>query len=322
MRRKQSKSLTVIFILSICATILAVLLTFSIYGTMHSIAKKWVCESCGESNEGNFCEYCGEPRPKEWTCPNCGSKNEGKFCFNCGASSPNNLPVLHAGSGDNYDVWGTNINRQTVTSVTFLSSQSDAPLSAIDVSEAGDSGVLLWFEEVGDNQYDMYLAANGKMRAPKDCASLFAHYTKCRVFNFNGVLDTSSTTNMAYMFEHCPALIELDLSSFDTSSVSDMTGMTANCLTLSSIDLGSLDTSKVRSMEGMFYNCRKLTELDISSFDTSNVIDMSFMFSGCTKLESLNIGNFVVRPKANVTSMFDGCDALSPSVYEHILPTD
>lgn len=47
----------------------------------------WQCETCGETNEKNFCGNCGAARPS-WLCPNCGDTNEKNFCGNCGMSQP------------------------------------------------------------------------------------------------------------------------------------------------------------------------------------------------------------------------------------------
>ena len=51
-------------------------------------ANGWKC-SCGEVNEGNFCQNCGskKPTPSGWTC-SCGATNTGNFCQNCGSKKP------------------------------------------------------------------------------------------------------------------------------------------------------------------------------------------------------------------------------------------
>jgi len=46
-------------------------------------ANSWTC-SCGQVNDGNFCQNCGNKRPDaSWTC-SCGQVNTGNFCSNCG----------------------------------------------------------------------------------------------------------------------------------------------------------------------------------------------------------------------------------------------
>lgn len=52
-------------------------------------AQSWVCENCGNHNDGNFCWNCGAARPSViWTCPVCFRNNEGNFCSNCGTPRP------------------------------------------------------------------------------------------------------------------------------------------------------------------------------------------------------------------------------------------
>ena len=67
--------------------------------------------------------------------------------------------------------------------------------------------------------------------------------------------DTSSVTNMEYMFSDCSGLTSLDLPNFNTSSVTDMGGMFSDCSGLTSLDLSNFNTSSVTSMGFMFYNC-------------------------------------------------------------------
>ena len=102
-------------------------------------------------------------------------------------------------------------------------------------------------------------------------------------------IDTSSVTDMNYMFGECYALTSLDLSSFNTSNVTDMNYMFGECYALTSLDLSSFNTSNVADMSLMFCGCRALTSLDLSSFDTSSVNDMYGMFSDCNSLTSLKL---------------------------------
>ena len=66
-------------------------------------------------------------------------------------------------------------------------------------------------------------------------------------------IDTSSVTNMNYMFGYCESLTSLDLSSFDTSSVTDMDIMFEGCNSLTSLTLTS-----------SFFNSSTVKEFDFS----------------------------------------------------------
>ncbi len=52
-------------------------------------ANSWVCPTCGNVNDGNFCPKCGTKKPSTtWICPTCGAENDGNFCPKCGAKKP------------------------------------------------------------------------------------------------------------------------------------------------------------------------------------------------------------------------------------------
>ena len=115
-------------------------------------------------------------------------------------------------------------------------------------------------------------------------------------------IDTSSVTDMNYMFGECYALTSLDLSSFNTSNVADMSLMFCGCRALTSLDLSSFDTSSVNDMYGMFSDCNSLTslKLTLSFFNSSAVTE--FDFSGLTSwTETTSLEQFV-----NAISSKDG----------------
>lgn len=276
----------------------------------------WICENCSYENlyMGRFCEECGAARTTgEWTCGVCGRINDRNFCEECGASRdatgtaavPTDIPAptpeaMHVLKSDipayetstNLMVFGTDVERRDVRSITLLSSLEDASSDAIDVSEAGDGGVLLWFESDGGDMFDMFLGANGKMIAPESCEGLFKYYTHCKEIHLNDCLDTSQTTSMKNMFNGCWNLVELD-------------GIT-------------FDTSKVTSMWFMFNGCTKLEKLDLSTFDTTAVQNFTCMFHGCGELKELDISSFEVADDARTSEMFEYCDVLPAAAYAHI----
>ena len=72
-------------------------------------------------------------------------------------------------------------------------------------------------------------------------------------YNFNSLTDvediknwnTSSVTNMYYMFRNCDGLTNIDLSTWNVSKVTDMRYMFYDCNNLEAIDLTNWNTSKV-----------------------------------------------------------------------------
>ncbi|EAC8464484.1 BspA family leucine-rich repeat surface protein [Listeria monocytogenes] len=149
-----------------------------------------------------------------------------------------------------------------------------------------------------------------KVFASGSCSSLF-RYSEVTSLDLSN-LDTSSVTNMSYMFDRND-LTSLDLSSFDTSSVTDMTFMFYNCTGIS-LDLSNFDTSSVTTMYGMFHYCKDLTSLDLSNFNTSNVTSMGAMFSNTSAMTSLDVSSFDTSNATDMRGMFKGSAATSLDV--------
>lgn len=122
--------------------------------------------------------------------------------------------------------------------------------------------------------------------------------------DFNGI-DTSSLTDMSYMFNNCQDVESIILKNINTSNVTDMSYMfyyvSAYSDKLKTLDISSFNTSKVTNMSSMFYNFRFNT-LDLSNFNTSNVTNMDEMFRDAS-IANLDISNFNFT-KASTNSMF------------------
>ncbi|PDD47113.1 BspA family leucine-rich repeat surface protein, partial [Listeria monocytogenes] len=120
-------------------------------------------------------------------------------------------------------------------------------------------------------------------------------------------LNTSSVTDMAYVFADATSLKELDLSNFDTSSVTTMSSMFQRA-EVKELDVSSFDTSSVTDMQGMFGHSTTLEKLDLSNFDTSAAKNLSRMFTNSVNLKSLYLDKF--SGSANFTDMFSGIKSL------------
>ncbi|MBW5775521.1 BspA family leucine-rich repeat surface protein, partial [Listeria monocytogenes] len=129
--------------------------------------------------------------------------------------------------------------------------------------------------------------------------------------------DTSSVTNMRGMFQGCRALEELDVSHFDTSSVTNMGDVFYSCNALKELDVSNFDTSSVTNMYGIFRECIALKELDVSNFDTSSVTDMQYMFAACNSLEELDVSNFDTSSVTHMRYMFGSCNSLEELDVSH-----
>ncbi len=121
---------------------------------------------------------------------------------------------------------------------------------------------------------------------------LFQNMSSLKTIEGLNNLDTSNAITMAYMFDECPSLTKLDLSSFNTSRVEDMLGIFYNCKSLEELDVSSFNTRNVINMSLMFAGCSSLTSLDVSGFNTENVMSMASVFARCSSLTSLHVSGF------------------------------
>ena len=257
-----------------------------------------------------------------------------------GAASPNRRTEHASGSGvpmpaeytastdsengvqlsPSYTVFGSDINREQITSLKFLDTLSGTPSDAWDVSQAQDGSVLAWVEPQNEAStlFSLYIAGEGGVWAPEDCTYLLAYFRSMKSLDFNncfylencrtmqgmffrdGALeqlelpedwDTSTVTNMSELFYSCSSIQELDVGVLDTSAVKTMEYMFARCESLHTLDLRTFNTSQVTNMGSMFFQSCQLSDLDVSSFDTSQVTNMDWMFY-CCNLEKLDLSSF------------------------------
>ncbi len=94
---------------------------------------------------------------------------------------------------------------------------------------------------------------------PTSTAHWFCHGISITEIEGMNYLNTSSVTNMEWMFNECKSLKTLDLSSFDTHLVTDMNTMFTGCSSLTTIYVGDeWTTDNVTDSHNMFANCYSL----------------------------------------------------------------
>ena len=205
----------------------------------------------------------------------------------------------------------TDRDADSIKAVHFLSSLSDRPPDAWDVSADRDGTVWAWFTPVDEAYADLFIASDGVILLNEDSSNLFAHFSGMTDIHWNGSIDTGNVTNMHGMFEGCGSLTELDVSGFDTENVTDMGGMFFGCGSLTELDVSGFDTGSVTDMYAMFTDCGGLAELDVSGFDTGNVTDMMIMFEGCSGLTRLDLSGFDTSSVTDMAWMFNRCGSLT-----------
>lgn len=218
--------------------------------------------------------------------------------------------VDNKGNRLTYPAFDMNLMRDQIASITFLNTLRDAPSEVVDLSEAQDGSVLSWVVSNG-NLFDLYIAAEGGVKAPIDSSGLFAWYVNAKSISFNNSFDTSRAVSMHMMFYDCDALEELDLSGINTGNAKTMDFLFAGCDSLTSVDVSRFDTSNVTSFSSMFDTCTGLKSLELGNFDTSNAVNMHAMFKTCWGLETLDLSGFNTEKVTDMGFMFCGCRSLT-----------
>ena len=131
----------------------------------------------------------------------------------------------------------------------------------------------------------------------------------CKELNYAdvGSFKTSKVTNMKAMFYDCKKITQINLQGFNTKNVTDMSYMFEGCRCLENINLSSFNTSKVKTMECMFMDCKALKQLNIKNFNTSSVTTMRMMFNHCEGIEHLDLSSFRTSKVTDMYCMFVGC---------------
>ena len=190
-------------------------------------------------------------------------------------------------------VLGSTILRSQIVRIQFCSKM---PLEVCqgemwDVSAAQDRSILAWAKKVfiySKLLYELYKASDTKIKL-QNARGLFWGYENLCEINLDKWIDSSSVSDMSYMFCVCLNLTSLDLSSFDTSNVTYMRWMFKCCSSLTQLDLSNFDTSKVTKMYEMFNSCSKLTTIYVSNkWNVDNVTESEEMFTDCINLPNYN----------------------------------
>lgn len=220
----------------------------------------------------------------------------------------NPADVRQANGEDASSVFGTDMTREEVGSVTVLDTVENVPEEAVDVSQSRDGSVLLWAE--GDGElFDLYLAGEGGVAAPEDCTELFAYYTNAVSFSFHGAFHTENAVSMKAMFKNNFRMTQVDLETFDTGSVTDMSSLFSGCTAATGLNIGGWDTARVASMYSMFYNCNQLVELDLNRWDTSSLTNIGGMFQSSENLREIAVSDWDVSQVTDMYNLFKGVGA-------------
>lgn len=253
------------------------------------------------------------------------------------ATNANNLKNDAAAQASFYEyAWNIKVVN-FADSLADIESSADSIIKTWDVSVADDS-VKAWIKPYVDDafipeeevkpenvRYELYIGANGKIKAPENMKSFFEGFANLTEVNGLQNLDTSAVTTMESMFEGCTSLEKLDLADLDTKNVADMSYMFKDCKALKDVvfqkfnedktEYKYFSTENVKFMHFMFAECKSLVKLDLFSFDTKNVLDVQSMFANCENLRTIEVSNDWSFDKVNSgEDMFRNCYCLKSNM--------
>ena len=157
-----------------------------------------------------------------------------------------------------------------------------------------EGGKFLNYPNLDYNKYISYIM-NGNEKIDRNTNFTVKSNTKLEV-HFNQTITTILESFFdADIDKQLKSLISVYFCHFDTSSVTNMSYMFYQCTSLQTLYLSNFNTSSATSMFSMFYKCSSLQYLNLSNFDTSSVTDMHEMFFQCTSLKYLIISNFLQK---------------------------
>lgn len=122
-------------------------------------------------------------------------------------------------------------------------------------------------------------------------------------FNFNMI------KGMAFMFDCCTKLSEVDLTHSDLSHVFDFGYMFFNCEGLKKISFSQEVWQKAKYTLGMFGNCKALERLNLPDVDLNDVVRSYAMFDDCDNLKEIYMEHPFNLDKYEHELIFGNCKA-------------
>ena len=206
----------------------------------------------------------------------------------------------------------------TITSNTTTTIEKDNGYDGVgtvsvttNVASSGLDWTALGYESTPQGVVDGYNYALEIKNNWVTAQDLSNKFNNDRRISIMPLVDTSTTTNMNYMFYTCSGLNSVPL--LDTSNVTSMQFMFMGCTALYNVPL--LNLEKVTSTSQMFNTCINLTS--IPQFNTASVRDMRSMFSSCTNLKDIPVLDTSSCTK--MTSIVGSCPNLTTQSLNNLL---
>lgn len=144
---------------------------------------------------------------------------------------------------------------------------------------------------------------------------LFSGCRRLKVIDLEG-WDFSQVRDANEMFGYCGKLEKI-IANFNFNMIKGMAFMFDCCTKLSEVDLTHSDLSRVFDFGYMFFNCEGLKKISFSQGVWQKAKYTLGMFGNCKALERLNLPDVDLNDVVRSYAMFDDCDSLKEIYMEH-----
>lgn len=144
---------------------------------------------------------------------------------------------------------------------------------------------------------------------------LFSGCRRLKVIDLEG-WDFSQVSDANEMFGYCGKLEKI-IANFNFNMIKGMAFMFDCCTKLSEVDLTHSDLSHVFDFGYMFFNCEGLKKISFSQGVWQKAKYTLGMFGNCKVLERLNLPDVDLNDVVRSYAMFDDCDSLKEIYIEH-----
>lgn len=144
---------------------------------------------------------------------------------------------------------------------------------------------------------------------------LFSGCRRLKVIDLEG-WDFSQIRDANEMFGYCGKLEKI-IANFNFNMIKGMAFMFDCCTKLSEVDLTHSDLSRVFDFGYTFFNCEDLKKISFSPGVWQKAKYTLGMFGNCKVLERLNLPDVDLNDVVRSYAMFDDCDSLKEIYMEH-----
>lgn len=144
---------------------------------------------------------------------------------------------------------------------------------------------------------------------------LFSGCRRLKVIDLEG-WDFSQVSDANEMFGYCGKLEKI-IANFNFNMIKGMAFMFDCCTKLSEVDLTHSDLSRVFDFGYIFFNCEGLKKISFSQGVWKKAKYTLGMFGNCKALERLNLPDVDLNDVVRSYAMFDDCDSLKEIYMEH-----